>query len=122
MLTWHGIIVDKSLNDEGMIDDFKILGQKVADDDPKDIWTLYKVEVKAHFIEDMIKRLQKNMKEGWYAHFYKNKDMIVIFNDKIFRVTPDPESWKQILLYAKNKHLPKEQLDFFPCKEEDETF
>ncbi|MBI5398102.1 hypothetical protein HZB03_01440 [Candidatus Woesearchaeota archaeon] len=122
MLTWHGIIVDKSLQDPGMIDDFKILGQKVADDDPNDVWTLYRVEVKAHQIDRAIKRVQQNLQKGWYAHFYKDKDLIVVFADRIFRVTTDPETWKAIILYGKNLHIPADQLDFFPCNEEDETF
>lgn len=122
MLTWHGIIVDKSLQDPRIINDFKILGQKIADDDPNDIWTLYRIEVKMHQIDRVIKRVQQNLKEGWYVHFYKDKNLIVVFKDRIFRVTTNPETWKTILLYGKSLHIPADQLDFFPCSEEDETF
>lgn len=122
MLTWHGIIVDKSLQDPGVMDDFKILGKKVADDDPKDVWTIYKVEVKAHLIDRVIERVQKNLQEGWYAHFYKNKDLIIVFHDRVFKVATDPKTWKPIILYGKSQHIAADPLDFFPCTEDDETF
>ena len=45
-----------------------------------------------------------------------------MFNKKIFRVSTDENSWKELIEYGKSLGIPEEQLDFKPCRVEDEEW
>jgi len=117
MKDYHGILVDVSQKDKSILNKLKILGQKKDGG-----WILYKIECEPEKIEDIIKQLQKNMVDGFYFHFYRDNELIVIFKKRIFRITIEKSSWNEVIKYGKTLNIPKEQLDFFPCKIEDETY
>lgn len=114
---YHGILVDVSQKDKSIFDKLKILGQKESGG-----WILYRIEVDPDKIEETIKQLQENMLDEFYFHFYKNDELIVIFKERIFRVKTDKSTWNPIIEYGESKKIPKEQLDFYPCKTEDEEY
>mgnify|MGYP001567775500 CR=1 FL=1 len=111
MREYHGILVNVSQEDKSIFDELKILGQKKAWG-----WILYRIEVPSNKINQIIKRLQLNMVNGLYFHFYKDDDLIVIFNKKIFKAKTDKSTWKKIIDYGKSLNIPEKQLDFYPCK------
>jgi len=119
MERYHGIIVDVSQKDESIFHNLKILGQKKTEDGE---WTLYKIGVETDKIDEILKKLQENMVEGFYFHFYKNKELIVVFKKRIFKVKIDKSTWNKIIEYGKSLNIPEEQLDFYPCRIEDETY
>ena len=119
MKNYHGIIVDKSQYDESIFTELKILGSKTSSQG----WILYKIEVSPEEIDKTIRKLQQNMVLGsFYCHFYRNAELIVVFKEKIFRITPDKLTWKEVIEYGKSLRIPEKQLDFHPCKIEDETY
>ena len=119
MEEYHGILVDVSQKDKSIFNNLKILGQKKTEDGE---WILYKVGVKPEKIDETIKQLQENMVEGFYFHFYKDEELIVVFKERIFKVKIDKSTWKEMIEYGKSLKIPEEQLDFYPCKVEDETY
>lgn len=55
----------------------------------------------------------------WYAHFFCEQSLIVVFQDKAFKVTIDPNSWEEVIEYGLKHNIPIEQLDFKPRTRED---
>jgi hypothetical protein len=114
---YHGIVVDVSQKDKSIFHKLKVIGNKEDDG-----WTLYKIESNQKDIEKVIKQLQENMVEGFYFHFYSGEELIVVFNHKIFKVKTDKSTWGEIIKYGKSLNIPEQQLDFYPCKVEDEEY
>lgn len=117
MEEYHGIIVDASQRDRSIFNKLKILGKKKDED-----WVLYKIEVKSRDIKKIIKELQENMIDGFYFHFYKDDELIVVFKKKIFKIKTDKSTWNEVIKYGKSLGIPEEELDFYPCKVEDEVY
>lgn len=114
---YHGIIIDQEFVDNDFLQKFKIFAKKQDGS-----WGIYGVEIEDSRLEKAIKEIQKNMRtdEAWYAHLYNDRELIVIFKDKVFRVKPHISSWKPIIEYGKGLNIPKEQLDFWPNRFQDE--
>ena len=117
MEEYHGILVDVSQKNKSIFNNLKILGQKKAWG-----WILYKIGVEPKKFDKTLKQLQENMVEGFYFHFYKNEELIVVFKEKIFKVKTDKSSWKDIIKYGKSLKIPEKQLDFYPCRVVDEKY
>lgn len=117
MSDYRGILVDVSQKNKAIFKELDILSQKEDGD-----WILYKVSVSEENMEEALKSLQDNLMEGFYFHFYRNKELIAVFKKKIFRVSTDESTWKEIIEYGKSLNIPEEQLDFYPCRIEDEKY
>lgn len=105
MPDFKGTIVEESLKDKSFIKKLKVLNSSVAGD-----WHLYTVEVNEREIEEISHNLNA---QKWYAHFWKDREVIVAFKDKILRFNYDKkETWKPVVEYGLSIGIPKEQLDF----------
>ena len=58
--------------------------------------------------------------EPWYAHLYNDEELIVIFKEKVFRVTSHASGWQPIIDYGKSLNIPVSQLTFWPNRFQDE--
>ena len=107
---YKGTIIEESLEDNIILNDFNIIGFKITDDVIfSERWHLYTVQVSREEIE----QVSKFIKSGWYAHFWKNRNMIVVFKNKIFEFNyNDKASWQPAIEYGLSLNIPKEQLDF----------
>ncbi|MFH1455516.1 MAG: hypothetical protein ABIF40_01050 [archaeon] len=110
MSEYKGVIVEESLEDNRILNDFKIIEFRISKaENPADRWHLYTVQVSK---EDIV-RLSKNIKQKWYMHFWKGREVIAIFKDKKFEFNFDDNStWKPVVEYGLSLGIPKEQLDF----------
>jgi len=119
MSEYHGIIIKEGLKDSSILDEMKILGIKKVDD-----WTLLRVGVDESKIDETIKVVGRNLRSDpvYYAHFYRDEELIVVFPKKIFHLTPNRETWKPAIKYGKSVGVPEEELDFKPCRFEEETY
>ena len=115
---YHVIIIDRSLKDEAYLSSLKVFAQKIDGD-----WTIYGVEVKDDQLEKFILEIQANLKpnQPWYVHAYRDQELIVIFEDKIIKASPDALSWQPILSYGRKLGIPHEQLNFYPNRFQDES-
>lgn len=113
-MNYTGIVIEESLDRPLVINNLCVVGARISDDDdPSERWHLYKVSVSA----EEITALSKNIKRGWYAHFWKGggEDMTVVFRDKIFKVdTNDESTWKETIDYGLSVGIIPEQLGFRP--------
>lgn len=116
-MMYHGIIIDQEFADKVFPESFKVFAKKQDGS-----WGIYGVEIEDSDLPETIKRIQANMKSDtpWYAHLYNDKELVVIFKDKIFKVTPHADSWKPISDYGRDLNIPEEQLDFWPNRFQDE--
>ncbi len=113
---YHGILIDKEFSDEKYPEQFKIFAKKVDG-----AWTLFGIEVENEDLDKVTKELQENLKVGtWYAHFYNDEELIVVFKEKVFKVTPHISSWNEIISYGETLKIPADQLTFWPNRFQDE--
>lgn len=119
MEEYHGIVIHESQKYKSIFKNLRILGERIAKDEKR---TLYKIAVGAEGLENTILFLQNNMLPGYYFHLYRNGELIVAFKEKIFRINTDKSTWKEAIEYGKSLGIPENQLDFFPCHIEDETY
>ena len=107
---YKGVIVEESLEDNRLINDLKIVSFRISqDENPADRWHLYTVLISDAEIEN----LSHKIKTGWYAHFWQDRDIRVIFRNKTFKFNYDDKStWKPAVDYGLKLGIPKEQLDF----------
>lgn len=114
---YHGILIDQEFIDKTFPKSFKVFAHKQDGS-----WGIYGVEVEDSKLDETIKRIQENLKktEPWYAHFYNDKELVVIFSNMLFRVEPHSSSWHPIIKYGRGLNIPKEQLDFWPNRFQDE--
>lgn len=116
---YHGIILDLEFVDPTYAEKFKIFAKRKSRTEP---WMLFGVEVTDETIEQVISEVQKNMKsdQSYYAHFYNDEELIVVFKEKTFRVKPHRSTWKSVLEFGKKLGIPEIQLTFWPNRFQDE--
>ena len=118
---YHGIIVREGIRDQANFGSMKILGQKTGRN-----WTLLKIGIQPRSLTSVISEIRANLlfEKGvpYYAHLYRDNELIVAFPAKVFRISPDKKSWREAVSYGKSLKIPLNELDFKPCRIEDETF
>ncbi|MCL4520942.1 MAG: hypothetical protein M1415_05065 [Firmicutes bacterium] len=50
----------------------------------------------------------------WYTHFFRDFDLIVVYQDRTFSVTVVPSTWEEPIGYGSAHGIPMEQLDLHP--------
>jgi hypothetical protein len=118
---YHGIIIRESLHDQSILKNIRILGSIGTRR-----WTLLRVGVERKQLVQVIEMVQGNLltEDGtpYYAHFYRGKELIVVFPRRVFYMKPDPETWSKAVTYGKSLGIPENELDFSPCRFEEETY
>ena len=116
---YHGIILDLEFTDPSYPKKLKVFAKRKGTSNE---WILYGIAVSEEDIDHTISEIQSNMKSNkpYYAHFYNDSEMIVVFKDKLFKVNPHISTWTSIIEYGKKLGIPKEQLDFWPNRFQDE--
>ena len=104
---YKGIIIEESLEYKDVLHDVEILKTKISDDGK---WHIFTVLVSS----DYFKKLSENIKDGtWYAHFWKDRDVVAVFKNTIISFNFDDKStWTEVLEYGRSLGIPEEQLDF----------
>jgi hypothetical protein len=60
--------------------------------------------------------------QEYYAHFYRGRELIIVYRDRVFRVTTDPATWKAAIEHGRELGIAERQLDFSPHRVEDERY
>ena len=116
---YHGILVDAGFANPSFPETFRVFAKKKSTNND---WTLYGIEIEASQLQHAIKNIQLHFRsdEPYYAHFYNDKELIVIFRNKVFLVAPQRSTWGEIIAFGKLLNIPGEQLDFWPNRFQDE--
>lgn len=116
---YHGNLLDTSFSDPQYLDKFRVFAKKKSETNP---WTLHGVIVPEDAIETVIREVQAKLvpNEPYYNHFYRGDELIVVFKDKVFKITPDRSTWKDAVAYGQTLGIPDDQLVFEPNRFEGE--
>ena len=121
MAEFHGIIVDKSLKSQKVLEQLNVLSKSTAPDE--DAWTLYKISVPEEKVQETVQLIQKSLSGGaWYAHLYDGTKVIAIFRNRVFEMVNNPVFFRPAVKYGVSIGIPEEQLNFKPNKFEEEAF
>lgn len=117
---YHGIVLNAEFADPTYPEKLNIFAKRKSTSSD---WVIYGIEIANDKLSESISNIQSNMKSNqpYYAHLYNDKSLIVIFKEKTFEVTPHISSWDPIIEYGSKLNIPKEQLDFWPNRFQDEA-
>lgn len=111
IIMYTGTIVEESLLDNRILNEFKIIAIRISNaEKPEDRWHLYEVEVTIDQMQIIAAQLKP---EGWYAHFWQDDTIIVVFPNREFTMKlSDKTTWSDAIKYGKSIGIPTNQLDF----------
>jgi hypothetical protein len=116
MKDWKGNIIAEGLRDPTIIGKFSvydatITGNNMPIDYEGDIGRWHEYGVRCS--REEIDALQPYILHGWYAHFWKEEKIIVVYNDKQFELLKnDEKTWREAIEHGKAQGIPKNELDF----------
>lgn len=116
MKNWKGAIIAEGLRDPTVINKFsvykaEITGDNMAIDYKGNIgrWHIYCVQCSREEID----ALQPYILRGWYAHFWDEDKIIVVYNDRQFELAKnDRSTWKEAIEHGKMQGIPENELNF----------
>ena len=116
MKDWKGGIIAEGLSDPTIINKFSVYKATITKDNmPIDYegnigrWHGYEVRCSREEIDV----LQPYILRGWYAHFWNEDKIIVVYNDKQFKLLKDDKSiWGEAIEHGKAQGIPENELDF----------
>jgi hypothetical protein len=123
METFHGTIIEESLEDKSILDRLKIVSTKVDPITDKHQtpwvaqWTLHKVEIEPDQAGTIAKELSKAIdhshKSSWYADFKNEDTHYIIFPDRVFKVNrTNTKEYAEVTKYGLTLGIPDYQLGF----------
>jgi hypothetical protein len=109
-MRYVGIIVEESLDDNRVINNYEVSKMCITGHEKRqDRWHMYEVIL----TKDEIMKLSKHIVDGWYMHFWWERNVIAVFKDKQFEFKyDDKETWTEVLKYGISLGIPEAQLDF----------
>ena len=116
MKDWKGSIIAEGLSDPTIINKFDVYKATITKDNmPIDYkgnigrWHGYEVRCS----REEINALQPYILRSWYAHFWNEDKIIVVYNDKQFKLLKDDKStWREAIEHGKAQGIPENELDF----------
>lgn len=110
-MIYSGTIVEESLLDNRILNSFTINQVHISMNEvAANRWHLYKVTLSEKQIDILLNNLKP---QGWYAHFWHNDKVIVVFPGKKFKIQySDKSTWQDAIDYGLSIGIPQEQLDF----------
>jgi hypothetical protein len=119
---WKGVIIAEGLSDPTIINKFTVYRASISKDGiPIDYeghvgrWHSYNVRCSREEVD----ALQPFILRGWYAHFWNQDKIIVVFNDKQFELARnDKGTWQPAIEHGKAQGIPEDELGF-PIDEDD---
>lgn len=105
-----GIVIEESLDDNKILNELDIRKIHITGhENSKNRYHIYEVKVS----KEEIVELSNHIIKGWYMHFWKGKDIIVVFKDKTFKFKYEHlNTWSNVLKYGRSLGLLEGQLDF----------
>ena len=122
---WRGCVVAEGLSDPSIVNKCGVVGASITDEDKpidyegnKGRWHIYWIECERETIEEF----RSCVVEGWYAHFWNEDSLLIVFSDRVFKVSrSDRLSWSEAIEHGKMQGIPEEELDFPTDETHDEV-
>jgi hypothetical protein len=79
-------------------------------------WTLLLVRIQAQELQRELEAVRSNLdrRDCWYSHFFRDDELVVVFDDEVFWVSTDPATWDPARKHGRDRGVPDDQLDFSP--------
>ncbi len=95
---FKGFVLSESLKDPTILNEFKIMKVIVESHleyggEPK-IWHDFKLKVETDKILNVCNKIAKEIKRGWYAHFWNHDYIYVILPNKVFKIPRENKNWQ----------------------------
>jgi hypothetical protein len=76
--------------------------------------TLLLVRIPAEELHREVEMVRSNLDrtDCWYSHFFRDDELVVVFDDEVFWVSTDPAAWGSALQHGRDRGVPGDQLDF----------
>ena len=116
MWEYKGVVISEGLRDPIIINEFPVYKAEITGDDRLidydghlGRWHIFYIECNKSDID----RIQSQLLQGWYTHFWKGNHIIVVYNDRQFQMLKDDKStWEEAIEHGKAQGIPLEELDF----------
>jgi hypothetical protein len=104
-----GVVVRESLRDPSLTPPL-VASRRGAD------WTMLLVRIPVEELDHGVAALRSNFDptDCWYAHFFREDELVVVFADEVFRVSTDPATWDAPVQHGRDCGVPDNELDFSP--------
>lgn len=95
---YKGFVLSESLKNPVILNNFEKIYVKVEHHPenkigPK-IWHDFKLKFKDKDIIKITYFFSEQIKEKWYAHFWNNNEVYVVFSNKVFKIPKEPKEWQ----------------------------
>ena len=113
---WRGVVIAEGLHDPTLINDLRVTKvfitgdrQPLDEDGTEGRWHLSWVDVSG----DQIDQIQAGTRHAWYAHFWQDDRLLVIYDDARFSMhRNDQTTWRAAVDHGIQQGLRPEWLDF----------
>ena len=113
---WKAGIISESLEEPSILNEYDVYQARISkreelidEHGSKGRWHLYWVDA----TDKQTEALSREIKKGWYAHFWNGQTLLAVFQRKGFEFhAEDKSTWKEAIEYGKSVGIPEEQLDF----------
>ncbi len=110
---YWGIVIDRSLRDDQILGNLNVIAKRQVG-----TWGFVLVSIGSDMLAATLAMLQDNMidihDDCWYAHFFLDPELIIVYQDRVFAVTVDRSTWTEPIEYGIAHGIPMKQLDFHP--------
>jgi len=119
-----GCVIGESLRDPTLVNRLRVWrawvsAEELLSDDQGTMsrWHIYWISCDATHVD----RIQSALKPWrWYAHFWRDDDMVVVYYDARFQMRrSDRSTWAPAVEHGRAKGIPDEQLDFLVLPHDD---
>lgn len=132
MFCYHAEVINLSLKNDKILEEFQILETKKRF---LGIVKIHTIAIPEKDMEKSVRMFQKNMstkmKKEWYITFHNAEQIIIVFRKRIFYLSgkgiipvyqklldisgaEEKEKWEELIQYAKLLGIPDNQCDFLP--------
>ncbi|MFI2752003.1 hypothetical protein ACGIF2_01035 [Cellulomonas sp. P22] len=111
--SYWGVVIAQSCGDRGVGDGLMALAHRRVG-----AWDVVLADVPEADLGRTVAELRRRMipadDDCWYAHFFRDDQLVVVFQDRVFVATTEPTSWTDVIAHGRRHGIPEAQLDFEP--------
>lgn len=111
---FNAVIDTESLKDPRLINNFQISKVKVEYEPNSEVnkyHHVFFVKINPELLNQKIKALAQEIKNGWYAFFWNDQELLIVFNKKSFKVLLDNPDYSEAQSYGRSVGIQEEFLD-----------
>lgn len=113
MACYLGVLIEQSLSNPRFVDSVQVIHRER---DPHGTWVFLVVRIAHESARTTFTSLQSAIAKDrpWYAHFFRGEELVVVYPDRVYWMSTDPETWTDALDHGRRLGIPPGQLDFMP--------